>query len=249
MYNKLYILHRKDNNNDIYWTQIGNDEQYSVEYRKNMQIKYTGSEFDTVKDFKFKDDKYTKIAQLTVNNVFKEWTNRHNYKNMQIEINIAPAEMKSIVTDIVSNMEDDTHLMYIMNTLNGRFKVNLGNSVLNKLFNHDREGWIYLIECENDKYKIGMTVDVDRRFNDLKEDVRYRAIRLLDSFHSDDARHDEAMLHKLCDMYKQNSNGMINWLQDACNSEMFNKCEEVRNIWNEYKSKSVNGDHTRIYMS
>lgn len=251
MFNKLYLVHREHNNKDIYWTQIGDDSQYSANYRRKAPFdeKYQiNAYFDTISDFAFKNDKEAVVAQRTINNVFKEWTNKGEYKKMQIRINLIQADMINIVTDIVNHLDDDNYLISIMDSLHNRFNPK-PKTALDRIMNIDKAGIVYLIECVNDKYKIGMTHDLDRRFNDLKEDERYRAISIVDSFNSEDAAHDEAMLHKLCDMYRQNSNGTINWLQDCLNSELFTKCKEVRNIWNEYKSKSVNGAHARIYMS
>jgi uncharacterized protein YfbU (UPF0304 family) len=91
------------------------------------------------------------------------------------------------------------------------------------------------MECANDKYKIGMTHDLNRRFDSLKEDEHYKAISIVDSFHSVDAAYDEAMLHAQCSKYKQNSNGTIRYVQDYGNSELFSKCDEVMEIWNKYK--------------
>ena len=239
MYNKLYLVHRKDDNDDIYWTQIGNDEQRSMEYRKQKQKDYTASEFDNLTDFTFVNARDTKIAQLTVNNVFKEWTNRGNNKNMQITIGLTPEEMKHTVTDIVSHIADDDYIGELMECLHRRFTQVTKSKVLNLLLSLEKEGYVYLLECENNKYKIGMSNNVNRRFSDLQNDEHYKAICIVDSFRSKDASHDEAMLHKLCGSYKQNRNGTINWLQDVGNSEMFSKCDEVLNIWNEYKSKLI----------
>lgn len=237
MFNKLYLVHRQHNNKDIYWTQIGDDSQYSANYRRKAPFdkKYQiNAYFDTISDFTFKNDKEAIVAQRMVNNVFKEWTNKPDYKNMQIRINLIRADMINIVTDIVNHLEDDDYLISIMDSLHNRFNPK-PKTALDRIMNIDKAGIVYLIECANDKYKIGMTHDLDRRFNDLKEDERYKAISIVDSFNSKDAAHDEAMLHKLCDMYRQNSNGTINWLQDCLNSELFSKCDEVMEIWNKYK--------------
>lgn len=236
MFNKLYLVHRKHNDKDIYWTQIGNDSQYSSDYRKKMQLKYTDSEFDTIKDYGFDDERYTKIAQLTVNGVFKEWTNKPDYKNTQIRIDIMQSDMIDIVTDIINHINDDEYIISIMDRLHDRFNPK-PKTFLDRLMNLDKGGTIYLMECANDKYKIGMTHNLNRRFNDLKEDERYKAISIIDSFKSEDAAHDEAMLHGLCSKYRRNSNCVINWLQDSLNSELFSKCDEVMEIWNKYKEQ------------
>ena len=234
MFNKLYLTHRNYNDKHIYWTQIGNDSQRSREYRDKAQLEYTHAKSDTISDFTFKNDKEAIVAQRTVNNVFKEWTNKPDYKNMQIRIDLVQADMINIVTDIINHLDDDNYLISIMDSLHNRFN-HKPVTFWDRLMNIDKGGIVYLIECENDKYKIGMTKDLNRRFNDLKEDERYKAIGIVDYFMSADASHDEAMLHAQCSNYKQNSNGTVRCVQDHGNSELFSKCDEVMEIWNKYK--------------
>jgi hypothetical protein len=241
MFNKLYLTYRNHNGKHIYWTQIGYDCQGSREYRDKAQLAYTHAKSDTIKDFEFKNEEETKAVQRMVNNVFKEWTNKGEYKNMQICINLIQADMINTVIDVIAHKDDDNYLMGVMDSLHNRFtpKLNKGTGRLDKieyiLTNLDKGGTVYLMECANDKYKIGMTHDLNRRFDSLKEDEHYKAISIVDSFHSVDAAYDEAMLHAQCSKYKQNSNGTIRYVQDYGNSELFSKCDEVMEIWNKYK--------------
>lgn len=230
-YNKLYLIHRLHNDNNIYWTQTGNDTPYSISKRKGFQLKYCDAEFTQIADFEFNSSYEAKSAQLVVNEVFKNWENTYGYKSSQINIRIEPIEMVEIVTDIVKHIDDSNYTTEIMNKLMDRFD-------LSKWIKGLYSGYVYLIECVNDKYKIGKTNCVKERFEKLKEDKRYMPIKIVDYFHTTDSGRAEAMLHKLCSKYKESANTEITCPQDRGNSEMFKKCKEVMEIWNKYKEST-----------
>jgi len=227
-YNKLYLVYRLHNGNNIYWTETGNDTPYSISRRKGFELDYCGAEFTQIADFEFNTSYEAKSAQLAVNEVFKKWENTYDYKSSQINISIKPTEMIEIVTDIVRHIDDNNYTTDIMNKLIDRFDLSKWLKGLNS-------GYVYLMECANNKYKIGKTHCVNERFERLKKDDDYIAIKLVDYFHTTDSGRAEAMLHKLCSKYKESANTEITCPQDRGNSEMFKKCDEVMEIWNKYK--------------
>lgn len=235
MFNNLYIVHRTDNNNkNIYWTQTGNDSPYSEAKRKEYQRRYCGAEFDTILKITLKDGCEAKKLQLIVNEIFKQWTNVGNVNNMQISISLGPNKFIQAVRGIYDCMNDDVKLNAIQEHFADELRVK-GSDLLLKLMTGSEVGIIYLIKCANGKLKIGKTSNLAARFERLKECEAVKAIEILDSFRTETMSRDEAKLHRLCSNYKRNSNGEIRELQDVGNSELFDNCKEVIDIWNEYK--------------
>lgn len=235
MYNKLYIykhepknvVERIMNGDKYFWTMISADTEYCKNYRNDMQTKYCGNLLEEIGKIDCKDEKECKLLQLSINTVFKPWTKGGGTK---ITLNISD----SLFIDNCMGIYNDTYDLY---------------SALNDYSHKLVKGTVYLVKCANDKLKIGITTDMTRRIEDLKKEERNQVTEIIDTFKSEDTIKDEAVLHLLCSYYKESGNNGVKCLQEACNSELYTDCEEVRNIWNEYKSKSINGDYTRIYMS
>lgn len=239
MYNILYILHRTEGNTNIYWTQTGNDSQYSKDKRKGFELEYCGAEFEQIAKCSFKAGaEEAKKAQLLVNETFKKWTNIGRNDKMQITINKEPDEFVSIVKEILDNRKDEDKLNEIQKHLiddecNKKYRLNKYLEMLDK-------GYIYLIRCSNNKLKIGYTNSICRRLEELRQNPKVQALELVDSFSTDTMSKDEALLHRLCSKYKCDSNGEITCLQDHGNSELFEDCKEVIDIWNKYKVNNIN---------
>lgn len=238
IYNILYILYRKDGNNNIYWTQTGNDTPYSKGKRKEYELKYCGAEFEQIARCSFKAGaEETKKAQLLINETFKKWTNVGCCKNMQITINKEPDEFVSIVKEILDNRNNEDKLNEIQKHLiDNEYNKNCG---LDKYLEMQDRGYIYLIRCANNKLKIGYTNSICRRLEQLRQNPKVQALELVDSFSTDTMSKDEALLHRLCSKYKCDSNGEITCLQDHGNSELFEDCKEVIDIWNKYKVNNI----------
>lgn len=234
IYNILYILHRKEGNTNIYWTQTGNESQHSKDLRKQWELEYCGAEFEQIARCSFKaGGEEAKKAQLLVNETFKKWTNIGLLNNMQISINKEPDEFVSIVKEILDNRNDEDKLNEIQKRLiDNEYNKNFG---LDKYLEMQDKGYIYLIRCANNKLKIGYTCNVCRRLEQLRQNTKVQALELVDSFSTDTMSKDEALLHRLCSKYKCDSNGEITCLQDHGNSELFEDCKEVIDIWNKYK--------------
>lgn len=236
IYNKLYIEHRVDNNHNIYWTVQGNDSEISTKYRKEKTLKYCNAEFNVIASFEFKDDIEAKLCQLLLNDMFKAYTNIGNYKSMQICISKKPEEFIELAKEIAGNRHNDSKLEEIFEDICKEYDNSHSYRVGKvKLYESSEQGSIYLVKCVNDKLKIGKTNDLQRRFNQLKECNSVKAIEIIDSFNTYCMSLDEARLHFKCRKYKCNSNGSVNYLQDKGNSELFEDCEEVMEIWNKYK--------------
>ena len=236
MFNKLYIVHREDNGNNIYWTLIGNDSQRSKDYRKQAQLKYCNAEFTDLIEFTFKDDKETKETQLLINELLKPWTNKNNYKSMQICIKKSVNEFTELVKEIVDNRMDSDRINEITERLIEEYEnISFYKIGRIKLYESCEQGYIYLIKCANNKLKIGKTNDLRRRFEELKNSPKVMAIEIIDKFNTRCMSKDEAKLHSLCHKYKCNANEDIKYLQSIGNSELFDDCKEVIDIWNKYK--------------
>ena len=241
MFNKLYIVHREHNGNNIYWTQTGNDGEWSKERRKQFQLNYCKATFTNLIEFTFKDDKEAKETQLLINELFKQWTNKNDYKSMQICINKNINEFTELVKEIVDNRNDNEHINEITERLLDEYdnssSIKLGRI---RLYESCEQGYIYLIKCANNKLKIGKTNDLTRRFEELKNSSKVMAIEIIDKFNTRCMSKDEARLHSLCHKYKCDSNGNITCPQDRGNSELFEDCKEVIDIWNKYKVNNIN---------
>lgn len=240
MFNKLYIVHREDNGHDIYWTQTGMDSRISEDYRKKMQLNYCKAVFEEVLKITCKDDREAKSCQLLINEVFKPWTNSAGYKCMQICIDRKPEEFVSLVKEIVSSRDDSKALADIVRPLyeyyDRKHSFTIGKM---KLYESSEQGYIYLVGCDNGKLKIGKTNDLARRFEELKECERVKAIEIVDSFRTNRMSMDEAMLHLLCRKFKANGNSENRYEQDRGNSELFDNNGDVMEIWNWYKPKNI----------
>lgn len=235
MFNNLYIVHRTDNNNNnIYWTQTGNDSPYSEAKRKEYQRGYCGAEFETILKITLKDGSDAKKLQRIINEIFKQWTNKGNVNYMQISVSLSPNKFIQAVRGIYDCMNDDDKLNAIQEHLADELSVK-GSGLLTKLIAGTEVGTIYLIKCANDKLKIGKTSNLQARFEQLKECEAVKAIEIVDSFRTETMSRDEARLQRLCSKYKRNSNGEIKELQSIGNSELYDNCKEVIDIWNKYK--------------
>lgn len=223
MYNILYLWRRPvdykcmfgDNSKDFFWTTTTNDS-VSEEKKKKFQKEQLGITLDLIGKIECKDGLECKLLQESINYVFKPWITR----KCRIAIDMDNKEFIDIARHIYISEDDE----YIVNELICRYK-------------HPIEsGTVYLVKCANNKIKIGKTGrSVESRFEELKEEERNQAIEILDKFHSNDTALDEARLHLQCSKYKANGNGKFTCLQDHGNSELFEYCEEVMEIWNKYK--------------
>lgn len=241
MFNKLYIVYREDNGKHIYWTLIGNDSQRSKDYRNQAQLKYCNATFTDLTEFTFNSDKETKETQLLINELFKPWTNKNEYKAMQICINKNMTEFAELVKEIVDNRKDDEYIDRIAGRLLDEYIMSSSFKIGHtRIYESCEQGYIYLIKCANNKLKIGKTNDLARRFEELKKCPKVMAIEILDKFNTRCMSKDEAKLHSLCSKYKCSANEEIKYLQSIGNSELFEDCKEVIDIWNKYKE--VNND-------
>ena len=216
MYNNLYILH-KDN---YYWTCIGNDSEYSKKYRLSLTDRYElGSGWVEIGMIPTNSEAEAKELQLKINTVFKPF----------IIVNSV----------ILITMTQELFLNYIKQIMNSD-----NNSMLTILDTITREydyvkkyGDVYFIECKNNKYKIGCTTDFVRRWNSLKNEEQNQAIYMIDIFKSNDIYLNEARLQCACYNYKDNSNKVMKYIQEAGNSELYKKCIEVERIWKDYDKR------------
>lgn len=220
-YKVLYIYKRREPVSRLlrsispkyFWTMCSNDTEYCKSYREKAQIKYCGETLEEIAKIECKDAKECKELQLTINQVFKAWTKGGGMK-------------------IFMDIEDESFINDCNNIAQGIGDV---DSIMSKYSHSTKKGTVYLAKCVNNKLKIGITTDINRRREDLKQEERNQVIDIIDTFESTDITRDEAKLHELCDSYKANSNKEVTWLQDCGNSELFKDCQEVINIWSEYK--------------
>lgn len=210
-----------------FWTMCSDDTDYCKDYREKRQVQYCGSLLREIGKIRCKDEEECKSLQLSINTYFKPWTKGGG---MKIFLDID----EELFMNNCRGVYNDTYDLY---------------SALKDYEHKIVKGIVYLARCANNKLKIGNTTNMTRRIEGLKKEERNQVTEIVDTFESCDILKDEAVLHLLCANYKVSGNNGIRYLQDLGNSELFKDCEEVRNIWNEYKSKSINGDHTRIYMS
>lgn len=220
-YKVLYIYKRREPVSRLlraispkyFWTMCSNDTEYCKSYREKAQIKYCGETLEEIAKIECKDAKECKELQLTINQVFKVWTKGGGMK-------------------IFMDIDDESFINDCNNIAQGIGDV---DSIMSKYSHSAKKGTVYLAKCMNDKLKIGITTDINRRREDLKQEERNQVIDIIDTFESTDITRDEAKLHELCDSYKANSNKEVTWLQDCGNSELFKDCQDVINIWSEYK--------------
>ena len=221
-YKVLYIYKRKEPVSRMlrslmpkyFWTMCSADTEYCrTEYRPKAQIKYCGELLEEIAKIECKDSVECKVLQLNINQAFKAWTKGGG---MKIFIDI---DDESFINDCKNIAQGIGDVDYIMSK-----------------YNHSaKNGIVYLAKCMNNKLKIGITTDINRRREDLKQEERNQVIDIIDTFESTDITRDEAKLHELCDSYKTNSNKEVTWLQEYGNSELFKDCQDVINIWREYK--------------
>lgn len=94
-----------------------------------------------------------------------------------------------------------------------------------------RKGFVYLIRVFNDLeefYKIGISVNLSKRFYNIRKVYRVEIIDLIESPDGEFIFNKEKQLHKLCKKYKYKPQ-----LNFAGNTECFKFCSEVLNIWKE----------------
>lgn len=85
-----------------------------------------------------------------------------------------------------------------------------------------KEGYVYLIESENGYYKIGKSIDIERRLNQHEMDYPLK-LRIIHSFESSNARRDEK---KILDAFSQ-KNLRGEWFQlDECDIAWFKSIED-----------------------
>ena len=217
MYNNLYILH-KDN---YYWTCIGNDSEYSKKYRLSLTDRYElGSGWVEIDMIPTNSDEEAKELQLKINTVFKPFIT----VNSVIRITMKQVEFLYYVQELIN--ADNNCMLRILDTITREYDYT------------KKSGDVYFIECKNDKYKIGCTTDFVRRWNSLKNEEQNQAIYMIDIFKSNDIYLDEARLQCACYNYKDNSNKVMNYIQEVGNSELYKKCIEVERIWKDYDKRS-----------
>lgn len=232
MNNKLYIYKRpvkEVNNHSIvyeyllphnskhfFWTMCSGDSDYCANYRITNQRKYIGMKLDEITKIDCKDEMDCKNLQLSINTVFKPWAG----KQMRLIIDMTDDDFINIVNRIYNN--EDMHM--------------LTSELISKYEHPIKSGWVYLVKCANNKLKIGVTErEFESRFEELKNEERNQAIEAIEVRHSNDILLEEAELHLLCSEFKVNGNAEVTWLQEYGNSELFKDCQDVINIWREYK--------------
>ena len=216
MYNNLYILHR----DNFYWTCIGDESEYSKNYRKNAPERYClGTGWEEIGSIPTNSEAEAKELQLKINTVFKPFIT----VNSIIYITMYQDLFLSCVEQIMKS--DNNRMLEILNTITGHF-------------DYDKKyGNVYFVACKNDKYKIGCSTDFVRRWKDLMNEEQNQAIYMIDVFKSNDMYLDEARLQCKCYKYKDNSNKDIKYIQEIGNSELYKKCVEVETIWREYDQR------------
>lgn len=220
-YNTLYIYRNKRYaspimklmNKPYFWTICSADTKYCKDYRTRMQLKYCKEELEEIGSIKCNSAEDCKKLQLSINMVFKAWTKGGG---MKIFLDIPDSQFIGHCSDIARGLVDT-------------------NDMLKKYDYNKTKGIVYLAMCANNKLKIGITTNIDKRIEELKHEIRNQALNIIDTFESDDIYADEARLHQLCEEYKANGNSQVKWLQECGNSELFHSCREVIVIWNKYK--------------
>ena len=215
MYNNLYILH-KDN---YYWTCIGNDSDYSKKYRLSLTDRYElGSGWVEIGMIPTNSEAEAKELQLKINTVFKPFI----IVNSVILITMTQELFLDCIRQITNS---DNSMLTILDTITREYDYN------------KKYGYVYFIECKNNKYKIGCTTDFVRRWNSLKNEEQNQAIYMIDIFKSNDIYLNEARLQCACYNYKDNSNKVMKYIQEVGNSELYKKCIEVERIWKDYDKR------------
>lgn len=216
MFNNLYILH-KDN---YYWTCIGNDSEYSKKYRLSLTDRYElGSGWVEIGMIPTNSEAEAKELQLKINTIFKPFI----IVNSVILITMTQEFFLNIITQIMNS--DNNSMLTILDTITREYDYN------------KKYGYVYFIECKNNKYKIGCTTDFVRRWNSLKNEEQNQAIYMIDIFKSNDIYLNEARLQCACYNYKDNSNKVMKYIQEVGNSELYKKCIEVERIWKDYDKR------------
>ena len=216
MYNNLYILH-KDN---YYWTCIGNDTEYSKKYRLSLTDRYElGSGWEEIGMIPTNSEAEAKELQLKINTVFKPFI----IVNSVILITMTQEFFLNCIKQIMNS--DNNSMLTILDTITREYDYN------------KKYGYVYFIECKNNKYKIGCTTDFVRRWNSLKNEEQNQAIYMIDIFKSNDIYLNEARLQCACYNYKDNSNKVMKYIQEVGNSELYKKCIEVERIWKDYDKR------------
>lgn len=200
-----------------FWTMCSDDTEYCKSYRDKAQVKYCGALLEEIGKIECKDSEECKTLQLNINSTFKPWTRGGGMK-------------------ITLDIDDSLFMKNCMGIYNNTYGL---EDALSDYGRSKTSGTVYLARCVNGKLKIGISTNMDRRKEDLKNEERNQVIDIVDTFESDDINKDEAVLHELCASYKANGNNGVRWLQECGNSELFTECNEVINIWNEYKSKLI----------
>lgn len=216
MYNNLYVLN-KDN---FYWTCIGNESENSKKYRLSLTDRYDlGSGWVEIGMIPTNSDAEAKELQLKINTVFKPFI----IVNSVISITMKQELFLNCLRQIMNS--DNNRMLRLLDTITSQYDYN------------KKSGDVYFIECKNDKYKIGCTTDFVRRWNSLKNEEQNQAIYMIDVFKSNDIYLDEARLQCACYKYKDNSNKVLQYIQEVGNSELYKKCIEVERIWKDYDKR------------
>lgn len=221
-YKVLYIYRNEEPKSRIlkyitpkyFWTMCSADTDYCNKvYRPKMQLKYCKEELVEIDHIQCKSAEDCKKLQLSINMIFKAWTKGGGMK-------------------IFLDIDDDQFISHCHDIAKGLVDV---DDIMHKYSRNKVSGTVYLAKCVNNKLKIGITTNLDKRREELKQEERNQVIDIIDTFESTNIAYDEAKLHELCDYYKTNSNKEVKCLQDCGNSELFEDCKEVMEIWNKYK--------------
>lgn len=216
MYNNLYILH-KDN---YYWTCIGNESEYSKKYRLSLTDRYElGTGWVEIDMIPTSSEAEAKELQLKINTVFKPFIT----VNSVIRITMKQEFFLYCLRQVMNS--DSNRMLTILDTITREYDYS------------QKSGDVYFIECKNSKYKIGCTTDFVIRWNSLKNEEQNQAIYMIDVFKSNNIYLDEARLQCACYDYKDNSNKVLNYIQEIGNSELYKKCVEVERIWKDYDKR------------
>ena len=216
-YNKLYLVHRLYNGNNIYWTQTGNETDSSKKYRRDEQISRTNAEFDTIGVINCNSFSDAVRLQRRINEIFKPFMKQSSQSQIYIDM---PLDKFVDCANFINHNRYSERLYDLLTYLNNKYNVN------------KCKGDLYFVKCANNKVKIGMTSYFPYRWSDLKKEIQNQAIDIIDVVKSEDKVGDEAKLQMLCHKYKEDGNkerrncDSSRWL-----SELFTDCKEVYDIW------------------
>lgn len=217
MYNKLYLY----KGSNFYWTMCSDDTEYCKNYRIREQQRRFNELLKEIDCIECKDDYEAKFLQLTINEVFKPFTDGGG---MKITIKLGQFKFIKFCNYIKVNIDNDNKLRDLF--------IEMTNFKYEK-----KSGFVYLVKCKNDKLKIGTASDFTSRWLDLQKEERNQAIEVIDTFKTNDVRLAEGALHLYCRKYKTNGNKEVKYLQDVGNSELFENNKYVIESFNKFKEK------------